>query len=133
LVPIFTVPRLGAALLVLQAACGSSSGYPSDPGGGSSNPVQTATISVDNPYTFTPSTVRVVKGGTVTWTWTGTGHNVTSVLSPSFSPGSGTHDAPWTYGPVTFDNAGSYRFICSVHGAVSGSNVSGMNGTVTVQ
>ena len=131
--PIFTLPRLGAALLVLQAACGSSSGYPSDPGGGSSNPVQAATISVDNPYNFTPSTVRVVKGGTVTWTWTGTGHNVTSVLSPSFSPGSGTHDAPFTYGPVTFANAGSYRFICSVHGAVSGSNVSGMNGTVTVQ
>ena len=132
--PISTVSRLCAALLVLQAACGSSSGYTTNPGGGGySDPVQAATISVDNPYNFTPSTVTVVKGGTVTWNWTGANHNVTSVLSPSFSPGSGTHDAPYTFGPVTFATAGSYRFICSVHGSVSGSNVSGMNGTVTVQ
>jgi len=96
-------------------------------------PVATVQVSVDNPYTFTPSTVTVVKGGTVTWNWTGANHNVTSVLSPSFSPSSGTHDAPWTFGPVTFNTAGTYRFICSIHGSVSGSNVSGMNGTVIVQ
>lgn len=127
---------LTTGALLAAAACGGSS-YTTSPGGnggnGNQSPVQDATISVDNPYNFTPSSVTILKGGTVTWNWTGSNHNVTSVLSPSFAPNSGTHDAPWTFGPVTFANTGSYRFICSNHGSVSGSTVSGMSGTVTVQ
>jgi plastocyanin len=116
--------------LLLAAACGSGgSSYTTSPGGNNGNqtPVQDATISVDNPYNFTPSTVTILKGGTVTWNWTGSNHNVTSAGSPTFSPNSGTQDAPWTFGPITFANTGSYRFNCSIHGS------SGMSGTVTVQ
>ena len=125
--------------LVLFAACGGSDSTPTGPGngGGDSNPPPTpvpeATIRVQNDV-FSPEVVAVNKGGTATWIWDGSNHSVVSVLSPAFSPGnSGIHNAPFTFGPVTFPAAGTYRFICSVHGSSSGNSVGGMAGSVIVQ
>ena len=129
--------RLLFPLVLLTACGGSDSGTGPSNGGGDSNPpptpVQAATVSVRNDV-FSPEVSAVVVGGTVTWTWEGSNHSVTSVLSPAFSPGSsGIHNAPFTFGPVTFPTAGTYRFICSVHGSVSGNSVGGMSGSVIVQ
>jgi plastocyanin len=95
--------------------------------------VQAAEVRVQN-NVFSPEVASVVVGGTVTWIWDGSGHDVVSVLTPLFSPGnSGIRNAPFTFGPVTFQAAGNYRFICSVHGSASGSSVGGMSGRVVVQ
>jgi plastocyanin len=124
--------------LAVVAACGGSDAAPTGPGnGGGSNPPPTpvpeATIRVQNDV-FSPEVAAVTRGGTVTWVWDGSNHSVVSVLSPAFSPGnSGIHNAPFTFGPVTFTTAGTYRFICSVHGSSSGTSVGGMAGSVVVQ
>src|SRR6266571_3663224 len=53
----------------------------------------------------------IAVGGTVTWTWIGN-HSVQSTGSPSFMSSTiqmnGTHS-------VTFNSAGTYTYICSVH------------------
>ena len=79
---------------------------------------------------FDPSTVRVLVGTTVTWTWANdaTGHNVV--------PDDGT--TPVTSGAVTngprlftyrFTTPGTYHYYCQSHGGIGGV---GMSGTVTV-
>jgi plastocyanin len=68
---------------------------------------------------FTPDHVTIVAGDTVTWVWDdgSTPHDVSGdgFASDVQSEGSFTH---------TFDDAGSYPYVCTLH--------SGMKGTVTV-
>ncbi|HYT05691.1 MAG TPA: Ig-like domain-containing protein [Gemmatimonadales bacterium] len=58
-----------------------------------------------------PAVDTIAVGGTVTWTWIGN-HSVQSTGSPSFMSSTiqmnGTHS-------VTFNSAGTYTYICSVH------------------
>jgi plastocyanin len=81
---------------------------------------------------FNPEVITINAGGTVTWTWVGQNHNVTSVLSPTFASNSPTRDAPFTHGPLTFTTPGTYHYICTVHGAVVGGETTGMRGRVVV-
>jgi len=80
-----------------------------------------ATVSVgDN--TFSPATVTINVGDTVTWNWVGQNpHTVTaddgSFDSPQQTSGSFSH---------TFNTAGTFEYICEVHGQ-------SMSGTVVVQ
>ena len=112
----FTFPLLTGAL-ALAAACGGSS-Y----GGGTTNtpteptgtPVMSATVSVQNNF-FDPASVLLASGGTVTWNWVGSGHSVTSMGTPSFSPSAPVSNAPHTL-VVTFSTAGDYDYYCTVHG-----------------
>jgi len=82
---------------------------------------------------FFPVVDTVAVGGTVTWNWVGSGHNVTSVLTPAFSPASATENTGFTFGPITFNVAGTYRYICTIHGFVNGQTTSGMAGTIVVR
>lgn len=91
-----------------------------------------ADIQVQNDA-FVPQVDTIAVGGTVTWNWVGQGHNVTSVLSPQFSGPSATANAPFTFGPITFSTAGTYQYICTVHGSVSNGQTSGMRGTIVVR
>jgi plastocyanin len=72
---------------------------------------------------FDPSSVTVVPGGTVTWTWAGSdGHNVTfdtTELDNAPTQATGTHQVTM---PTT---AGVYNYECTIH--------AGMEGSVTVQ
>lgn len=82
-------------------------------------------VSAGDSY-FSPQTITVPVGSTVTWTNSGNmPHTVTSDTglfnSGSLSPGS-------TYS-VSFGVAGTYHYYCSFHGGVGGS---GMSGTVIV-
>jgi plastocyanin len=77
--------------------------------------------------TSSPAVDTVAVGGTVTWTWAPTAtnpHDVTSTGSPSF-PGRETAVQPPPYSH-TFTSAGTYNYLCTVHGA-------GMNGRVLVR
>lgn len=101
-----------------------SSTAPSGGGGGAASaPPAAATAAVSlTGRAFSPSTVTVAVGGTVTWTNNdGMTHNVTSssgaFKSPNFGGG-----ATFTF---TFTAAGTYNYTCTLHG--------GMNGTVIVQ
>ena len=86
--------------------------------------------------TFSPSTVNILVGDTVRWTWASSGHNVRSgsgcaadgqYCSPNdtncvSSPTSSTNT---TYSH-TFNQPGTYSYFCSVH------CFSGMTGMVNV-
>jgi plastocyanin len=80
--------------------------------------------------TFSPSTVTIAVGDTVTWTNDGGQHNVKfddgqfeQPSNPSFS---------WPSNPMrTFNAAGQYRYFCEEHGPAG--SYGGMVGTVVVQ
>jgi plastocyanin len=82
------------------------------------------TVGPNGTLSFSPATVDIAAGGTVTWSWAAGNtllHNVTSgnalFASPTQTSGTFTH---------TFPSAGSFFYFCTVHGR----NV--MNGTINV-
>src|SRR3954470_10357840 len=106
---------IAASVLLTVLACSGDDG-PSQPTNGSGN-----TVTVAN-NVFTPATLSVAVGSTVTWQWSSAGvvHNVTfddAVTSGDRSTGSF---------PRTFSAAGTYPYHCTIHGSL------GMTGTVTV-
>ncbi len=120
------------AAAIATGACGSDS-----TDSGSNGPV--GTVTVGNNFfqsghngTQNPAVDTVAVGGTVTWTWTGTGGTSHSVRSedaqgtlPSFTSSQVLTGNGQTYS-VTFTAAGTYQYDCAVHGAL-------MTGTVVVQ
>ncbi len=117
-------------------ACGGGGGEPTSnnntPQEPSGNPVAAATIQVQDDF-YSPSTVLISAGGTVTWNWVGSGHSVTPDGSPTFGSGAPLRNAPNTLGPVVFASAGTYSFHCTAHG-VPGTYGSGtMTGAVFVR
>ena len=77
---------------------------------------------------FEPRNVTIAVGTTVTWTWVGGFHDVTSTGDPAFA-GSGDPISPPHSYSYTFTTAGAYRYFCSVHGSAS----AGMRGSIIVQ
>lgn len=84
----------------------------------------TASVTANLNNTYTPATVTISKGGTVTWTNMGGFHDVVfddgSFREP-FEP----LPIPWTV-TRSFPVKGTFGYHCSVHGA------SGMTGVVRV-
>jgi plastocyanin len=82
---------------------------------------------VDDAYVDAVSsnnTTTIAAGDTVVWTWSGSNqHTVSSTTSEPFDSG-----APKTSGTYsfTFNNVGSFAYVCGVHGTA-------MSGTVVVQ
>ena len=112
--------RLLAAAAALVALGCSGDDNPTQPTGDSGNP----TVQVGTPsggLSFNPSSVTVPLNGTVTWNWNSGGvvHNVT------FPDGSNSGDKSSGSFQKTFPTAGTFNYICSIHGAA-------MSGTVTV-
>jgi plastocyanin len=106
-----------AAALALLAACGDGDIAGSGGGGGGGTD---AAVVVGNNF-FNPNASTVTVGTTITWTWAANAviHNVTFSDGPaSTTKSSGTYQR-------RFDVAGSYPYVCTVHGST-------MSGTVTV-
>jgi plastocyanin len=82
-------------------------------------PTATANVDVQDNQ-FAASSVRVLQGGTVHWTWRGGNvHNVTFTGGPaSETRSSGTFER-------TFETPGTFSYMCTVHGP-------SMSGRVTV-
>jgi plastocyanin len=70
---------------------------------------------------FNPGTRNIATGTTITWTWNSgsTTHNVT------FDDGPASADQSSGQYERTFNNAGSFPYHCTIHGA-------GMSGTIVV-
>ena len=108
---------VASSLGIVLVGCGNSKN-PTKPSG----PEQTTSVSISN-FAFSPSSIQVSVGDTVTWTNNqNVNHTVTSdqgseLNSPSFGQGQ-------TYKHV-FMTAGTYPYHCSLH--------TSMKGSVTVQ
>ncbi len=88
------------------AACGG--------GGSSPSSAQPGAVQVNDNY-FTPGTIEIHTGDTVTWTWTGAAdHNVTGPGFNSVTQGKGT-----TY-QHTFTTAGTINYVCTIHSGMKG-------------
>jgi plastocyanin len=78
--------------------------------------------------TWSPATLNIAPGDTVTWTWTGF-HNVQSnpsacsTTAPEFCSGSATTGGTFSH---TFNSVGSFAYVCAIHLALA------MTGTVNV-
>jgi plastocyanin len=136
--------RLGACVTFAAtaaftlAACGGSSspsptsatettmpGMPGMPGmaapavTGSGAPVATDSVAILN-FAFSPATVTVAVGSTVTWTNSDEEpHTVVAPGTPLKSSGLGT-GAKYSY---TFTKPGSYPYFCSIHPFMRGTVV----------
>jgi plastocyanin len=123
-------PALAAVLVasLVLATCSKAPGGPSGGGGGGGGGSTTATVSI--PLTdyggnaqpqFSPTTVAIPVGGTVTWknddTVAHTTTSDTNLWNGSLSAGGSFSRA--------FPTAGTFPFSCTVH--------SGMSGRVVVQ
>lgn len=97
-------------------------------GGGGGGGVSTNAVTVENDV-FSPGTIQVPVGTTVTWTWANGAvqHNI-APDSPGAPSEPTISSAPFTY-QFTFTAAGTYNYHCTVHGAPG----AGMHGTVIVQ
>lgn len=112
-------PVLALAALVAATACGGSSDSPGTTTGPgptnnppSTTPTATTKVSVGNDF-FQPSSISVTVGSTVTWTWDSNAviHNVT------FPDGSGSGDlGPSATFSKTFSTAGTFTYVCTIHG-----------------
>ena len=107
---------------ITVTAGGGGGGNPGSPGSPGSPPAPAkASVSLAN-KAFSPKTVTISVGGTVTWTnHDGMPHTVTSTSGAFSSP---ILDSGGTF-KHTFAKAGTYPYICTLH--------SGMSGTVIVQ
>lgn len=81
-------------------------------------PGATASVDATASNTFNPQTAFITKGGTVTWTFA-TLHNVT------FGTGGPGNIADRSSGSasLTFPNAGTFNYSCTIHAGMTGSVV----------
>lgn len=127
-----TVVTLGgsAGAITIQAVSTGLTGSPlSYTATANTLPVQ-VTVQVTN-NVFTPSSVTIAAGGTVTWHWPASATNPHNVSPDGTEPTRSGNPVtgPNTY-QYTFNTPGVYQYFCEVHGAAGGI---GMSGTVTVQ
>ena len=116
------LPLVLTAVALAAVGCSSDDPEPTDPGG--QPPPQTATVAGSaTSNVFSPASVTVARGGTVTWTFGARPHNVTfrgTTGAPENVPT--TTDASVAR---TFGTAGTFPYDCALH--------DGMTGTVVVQ
>ena len=114
----------GALLVLITLACGGGGGDgPTGPGPGpgpAPNPTPgTVTLGASS---FSPSTVTIQTGGTVTWRNTsGVVHNVT--FNPATGAPSNIGDHSSGDNTRTFGTAGTFGYQCTLHGGMTGSVV----------
>lgn len=126
-----TIVTLGgtAGAITIQAVSTGLSGSPLSYTATSNALPTQVTVQVTNNQ-FTPSTITIAAGGTVTWDWAANAvtHNVAPDATEPVRSGNPVN-GPNTY-QYTFNTPGTYQYYCEVHGAPG---LSGMSGTVTVQ
>lgn len=126
--PGFLGMAVGAtAVGLILASCSSSTSYG---GGGGCTPTATKVCMVNT--SFSPTTLTITHGTTVTWSnGDAIQHTATSSSTSTEVFNSGQLGGGATY-MHTFNTAGTYHYYCQNHG-VDGNPPTGMAGTITVQ
>jgi plastocyanin len=117
-VGIMTSPGTGTPAAAAPAPRGTEQMMPGmampragTPVAGQDAPVATNTIAIQN-FAFSPTTVTVKAGSTVTWTNRDQdAHTVTAMAGPFHSPTLNTGQSF----PYTFTTPGRYDYLCTVH------------------
>ena len=117
--PRFPAAAAVSALAITASACSGALAAPTASASTSSAPVSGTAVSIDN-FAFTPATLTVHRGDTVTWTNHDEEPHTVAAGDGSFrSPGM---DSNATFS-FTFTNPGSYDYICSIHPSMHGTVV----------
>ena len=134
---------LALLALALTVSCGGGGSSYSTPPPPAGPPANTVWVGSSDPYgggtmSFSPATLTVSVGTTVTFSWQGGTHTVTSYAynsSPTFPgvPMPGQSSGTYAY---QFNTAGTYYYYCEYHGTLTAGGTSlatGMAGKVIVQ
>jgi plastocyanin len=104
----------GALAVLVVAACGDSEGPSDQPEG--------TTVTATSSLAFSPSSVQVAVGQSVTWRFQSVAHNVTFDQAPGVPadiPGSNSN----TSIARTFGTAGTFTYHCTIHPEMHGTIV----------
>jgi len=108
------IPHLAfAATLLLGSTAASAANH-------------TVQVGPNGSLTFSPQTLNIAAGDTVTFTNNGGFHNAVSDDGTTFNSGAAS-SAAWTY-VATFPTPGTFGYHCTIHGAAN----NGMFGTINV-
>jgi plastocyanin len=107
---------LPIALVVLVGCGGGDAASPTTTGGNAA----VGQIEMAN-FAFTPATITIPVGTSVTWTNTDSVQHTTTSVDDLWKSGNLAKDASFSF---TFDTPGTYEFMCSIHNS--------MKGTITV-
>ena len=103
----------------LVAACGGDvTGYPG--GGNNDNPPPSNTVRAVSSLQFTPSSITVAVGSTVTFAFESVAHDVFFDNAPAGAPANISTPTANTSVTRTFPTAGRYVYNCHVHPGMSG-------------
>ena len=107
--------------LFLLAGCGGSksSNNSMNPTSSGNTPVMAASVSIVN-FAFSPATVHLKVGGTVTWTNKHASPHTATDLGGSFDSGSLTTDQTFKH---TFATAGTYTYHCTIHSTMANATI----------
>jgi len=124
-----------AALLasgVLSVACGSSNKSTSPTPQTTAEATSTvggapqqASVTIKD-FSFSPSTVTIAVGGTVTWTNNGSSAHTVTADDGSFDSGDLSQGKTYSH---TFDTAGTFAYHCSIHPNMKAEVVVGQSGS----
>ena len=125
--------RIIVPLIITSIGVGcSSSTYPnssSTTGAGNGPPVSAAQVDATPSLAFTPPTIALNVGGTVTFAFGSVGHNVFFDNDPAGAPVAIDGTNANTSAQRTFGVAGVYKYYCHIHPGMSGTIVVGGGGS----
>ena len=98
-----TIRRLVLTAVIAVAACAPAT---------SPSPVATTTVDLPKSYRFAPPAIVVALGATVTWT---NSDNFTHSVQFDGDPAPGIVVAPGESTVRTFDEPGSFTYLCAFH------------------
>ena len=115
---------MSGTIVVVAAGTAPPPGGTTPPGGGTTPPPGGSAVTVSTPGdSFSPQSVTIAPGGTVTWSISGATHNVT--FGATAPPGGNIPDTRGASVSRSFPAAGTYDYQCTRH--------DGMTGRVLVQ
>jgi plastocyanin len=109
---------MALATIFLFGACSKSSNNSSNPTS-SSTPTAAASVSIQN-FAFSPATVHVLQGGTVTWTNKDASAHTATDNNGTFDSGNLATDQTFKF---TFSTPGTYTYHCTIHSMMASATV----------
>ena len=105
----------------MLTGCGGGKSYNNsmNPTTSGNTPVMAASVSIVN-FAFSPATVHLKVGGTVTWTNKDATPHTATDLNGSFDSGSLATDRTFSH---TFSTAGTYTYHCTIHSTMASATI----------